>query len=391
MTAMHVFFSVGEPSGDQHAALLIRALRRASPTVRVTGLGGPRMEQSGCQLLFPLTTLAVMGIFAVIPSLWKFFSIYREACRYLSRHKPDLVVLVDFPGFNWWIASAAKKRGIPVVYYLPPQLWAWAPWRIRKVRKYVDLVLSGLPFEAEWYAQRGVPALYVGHPFFDEVADHPLDDAFLREWTSTEQPTIALLPGSRRHEVEGNWPLMLEVVRRVHQLHPRAQFLVANYLDRHRLWCQMELQPADQALPLSFFVGRTPEIIELADCALMVSGSVSLEMLARGTPATVLYRTNWLTYLIGKSLVTIKHMSLPNLIAGRVLMPEHLSVGNPETAIQGMTHDLQRWLSEPESLEAARRELLLLKQRLFSTGATERVAQILLDRLPTESVAARAA
>jgi len=379
---MHIFFSVGEPSGDQHAALLIRELRRTAPNVRVSGFGGPRMEQSGCQLLFPLTTLAVMGILAVIPCLWKFFRLYRQACRYLTRHKPDLVVLVDFPGFNWWIAKAAKKRGIPVVYYLPPQLWAWAPWRIRKVRKYVDLVLSGLPFETEWYAQRGIPALYVGHPFFDEVAAHPLDDAFLREWTTNEHLTVALLPGSRRHEVENNWPLMLEAVRRLHEQHPRVQFLVANYLDKHRQRCQSELQPADQSLPLSFFVGKTPEIIELADCALMVSGSVSLEMLARDTPATVLYHTTWANYVFGKAVVTIEYFSLPNLIAGRMVMPEHLSVGDPAPAIQQVTDDLNRWIGDPESLHAARRELQTLKQRLYSTGATERVAQILLDRLP---------
>jgi lipid-A-disaccharide synthase len=378
---MHVFFSVGEPSGDQHAAALIRELRRAAPQVRVSGFGGPCMEQSGCQLLFPLTTMAVMGIFAVIPCLWKFYRLYREARTYLARHKPDLVVLVDFPGFNWWIARAAKSQGIPVVYYLPPQLWAWAPWRIRKVRKYVDLVLSGLPFEAEWYAERGIPALYVGHPFFDEVAKHPLDDPFLREWTSTEQLTVALLPGSRRHEVEGNWPLMLEAVRRLHQQHPRVQFLVANYLDTHRAWCQGELQPDDQALPLSFFVGRTPEIIELADCALMVSGSVSLEMLARGTPATVLYRVGRMTYLIGKLLVTCRYMSLPNLIAGRMVMPEHLSVGNAEPAIRGAVDDLHRWLNDPAALRQAQAELQTLRDRLFSVGTARCVAQILLDRL----------
>lgn len=378
---MHVFFSVGEPSGDQHAAALIRELRRKAPQIRISGFGGPRMEQSGCQLLFPLTTLAVMGIFAVIPCLWKFYRLYRMARDYLARHRPDLVVLVDFPGFNWWIAKAAKSQGIPVVYYLPPQLWAWAPWRIRKVRKYVDLVLSGLPFEAEWYAERGIPALYVGHPFFDEVAEHPLDAAFLREWTSADQVTVALLPGSRRHEVEGNWPLMLDVVRRLHRLHPEVQFLVANYLDTHRQWCQAELQPADRALPVSFFVGRTPEIIELADCALMVSGSVSLEMLARGTPATVLYRVGRMTYLIGRMLVTCRFMSLPNLIAGRMLMPEHLSVGDAEPAIRAATEDLHQWLNDPATRDQARSELLALRERLFSVGASQRVAQLLLDRL----------
>src|SRR5690606_5128276 len=128
--------------------------------------------------------------------------------------RPDAVVLIDFPGFNWWIARKAKAAGIPVLYYLPPQLWAWGPWRIRKVRKFVDHVLCGLPFEYDWYATRGISAEYVGHPFFDEVADHPLDPEFCRQWTSPGEDgprTIGILPGSRNHEVHRNWPMMLEI------------------------------------------------------------------------------------------------------------------------------------------------------------------------------------
>lgn len=387
---MHVFFSVGEPSGDQHAALLIDELRRRRPEIRVTGFGGPRMEKSGCALLFPLTNLAVMGIFAVLPKIWEFYQLVRKAREHFARHKPDLVVLIDFPGFNWWIARAAKKQGIPVVYYLPPQLWAWAPWRIRKIRKYVDLVLSGLPFEAEWYALKKAPVLYVGHPFFDEVTQHVLDESFMREWRSERGPTVALLPGSRGHEVTGNWPLILEVARRLTERHPHVQFLVANYKETQRQLCQEAYRKSGLRLPLSFFVGKTPEIIQLADCALMVSGSVSLEMLARGTPASVVYRTNWLTYCIGKMLVTIKSMSLPNLIAGRTVMPEHLSVGRREPAIAGATADLDRWLSQPETLAESRMELSAIRREIGAAGATGRAAEVILSRL-TDAVALRRA
>lgn len=383
---MHVFFSVGEPSGDQHAACLIAELRRRRPDLRVSGFGGPRMEQAGCRLLYPLTNLAVMGIFAVIPMLWKFYKLYLQAKVELDRHRPDMVVLIDFPGFNWWIASAAKARGIPVVYYMPPQLWAWASWRIRKVRKYVDLVLSGLPFETEWYAQRGIPALYVGHPFFDEVAEHPLDQAFLREWATAHGQTVALLPGSRRHEVEHNWPLLLEAARRVHARHPQVQFLVAGYKESQRDWCRACYETQGTALPMNFFVGKTPEIIELADCAMMVSGSVSLEMLARGTPATVVYSAGRLTYLIGRLLVNIKTFSLPNLLAGRQLMPEHLSVGSPEPAIQGLASDVDRWLSQPLALEQARREFAELRAAMGTLGATARVAEVIEHRLYGEKL-----
>ncbi len=387
---MHVFFSVGEPSGDQHAALLMEELRRRRPEIRITGFGGPRMEQAGCQILFPLTNMAVMGILAVIPKIWEFYKVVLMARDYFARHKPDLVVLIDFPGFNWWIARAAKKQGIPVIYYLPPQLWAWAPWRIRKVHKYVDLVLSGLPFEAEWYALKKVPVLYVGHPFFDEVTQHPLDESFIREWRSERGPTVALLPGSRGHEVTGNWPLMLEVARRITERHPHVQFLVANYKESQRQFCQDVYRKSGLRLPLSFFVGKTPEIIQLSDCALMVSGSVSLEMLARGTPASVLYRTSWFTYCVGKALVTIKYLSLPNLIANRAVMPEHLSVGRREPAIAGATADLDRWLSQPETLAEMRMELAAIRREVGAVGATGRAAEVILSRL-TEVVAQRRA
>lgn len=382
---MHVFFSVGEPSGDQHAALLIREMRRRQPEVRVSGFGGPRMEQAGCQVLYPLTNLAVVGLFSVLPKIGQFYRLVQQARHYLERHRPELVVVVDFPGFNWHIARVAKSLGIPVIYYLPPQLWAWAPWRIHKVRKYVDLVLSGLPFEAEWYAQRGIPVLYVGHPFFDEVALHPLDTAFLKEWSPESGATVAVLPGSRGHEVESCWPLLLEAVRRLAERHPDAQFLVANYKESQRRYCQELYRLSRLKLPISFFVGKTPEIIQLADCAMMVSGSVSLEMLARGTPAVAIYRCGWPTYLIGRLLITCPFISLPNLIAGRKVMPEYVSVGNPEPVIREMVRDLDRWLSSPSALDQSRTEFEMVRRQVHLLGASQRAAEVILSRLPVAS------
>lgn len=381
---MHVFFSVGEPSGDQHAAHLICELRRRLPDLRVSGFGGPLMEQSGCQLLFPLTSMAVMGIFQVIPLIAKFYGLVQEADQYFQRHKPDVVVLVDFPGFNWWIAQKAKQAGIPVVYYMPPQLWAWAPWRIRKVRRNVDLVLSGLTFETDWYAERGIPVLYVGHPFFDEVAEHQLDESFCREWSSETTRTIALLPGSRRQEVTRSWPLQLDAARRLHARHPNVNFLVANYKESQRQFCLQEYEKLQETLPISFFVGKTSEIIELADCAIMVSGSVSLEMLARRTPAVVLYRTTWPTFCIGKMLVSCKYMSLPNLIAGRKVMPEFLSVGNPEPVTDAIVEQVDCWLSDRQKLAEAREELIQIRNRIYVTGATGRTAEVLMQYLLKE-------
>ena len=203
---MRIFFSVGEPSGDEHAAGLIRELRARCPDVVVTGFGGPRMqpliEESGGELVYPLTELAVMGFTRVVPMLGRFYRLVKRAEAIFSNNPPDAVVLVDFPGFNWWIARKARAAGIPVFYYLPPQLWAWAPWRIKKIRRYVDHILCGLPFEYDWYTRRGVSAEYVGHPFFDEVAERSLDDVFLASCRNRPGPTVAVLPEAEEIDVE---------------------------------------------------------------------------------------------------------------------------------------------------------------------------------------------
>src|SRR4029077_16130314 len=231
---MHIFFSVGEPSGDLHASRLVAELKRRAPDLECSGYGGPLMEAAGCRLLFRLTDLAVMGFLPVIPLIFKFIRLAGAARRELAQRRPDAVILVDFPGFNWWIARAAKKLGIPVFYYLPPQLWAWAPWRVRRMRKFVDHVLSCLPFEVEWYRRRSVAAEFVGHPYFDEVAQKPLDGEFLRKQSAARETsiaTVAVLPGSRNHEVSQNFPIQIRVMKKLRARLPGVRFLVACYKD----------------------------------------------------------------------------------------------------------------------------------------------------------------
>lgn len=393
---MHVFFSVGEPSGDQHGAALMRALRRRHPQARFSGFGGPLMETAGLESLHQLTELAVMGVLAVLPLLWTFFKLVRQAGRHIERHRPDAVVLIDFPGFNWWIARKAKRAGVPVFYYMPPQLWAWAPWRIRKVHKFVDHVLAALPFEAEWYAARGVSVEYVGHPFFDEVAAHPLDAAFcdlLRAESRLDdrECVVGLLPGSRNQEVRRNFPVMLRVARMLHERHPGLRFPVACYKESQRARCHELLAQHAPDLPVDLYVGRTSEIIAAADCCLMVSGSVSLELLARGTPAVVLYRGSPLTYVLVRLLVTCRYMTLPNLIAGRAVMPEFPFVGHVAEHSLRMADLLDGWISDRDTLAAARQVLTRMRNQIVSTGGVERAAAAIEQRLgmpPAQSVRA---
>jgi len=381
---MRIFFSVGEPSGDQHAAHLAVELRRRRPDVELVGFGGPLMREAGFRLSYQLTDLAVMGILKVLPLLWRFYRLVRQAAAEFRSQRPDAVVLVDFPGFNWWIARRAKKLGIPVYYYCPPQLWAWAPWRIRKMRRFVDHVFCGLPFEAEWYSERGVSAECVGHPFFDEIADKPLDASFLsahRSHPGDPVRTVAILPGSRNGEVHANWPIQVRVMQELRRWIPDVRFLVASYKPTQREWCETYLADANLDLPVEFHVGRTSEIIEVADVALMVSGSVSLELLARRTPAVVLYHVDWVFYLAARLLVTCKFMSLPNLVAGRAVMPEFPLVGDASTGVEEMTGILARWLTEANERERIVAEMTALHQRTARTGASACVAASLLRRL----------
>eukprot|EP00913_Durusdinium_trenchii_P008941 g8407.t1 len=395
---MEIFFSVGEPSGDQHAAHLMDEIAQRRPGVRFSGFGGPMMEERGCRLLFRLTDLAVMFIWSVVPQLATFYRLVQQAKRYFRETPPDAVVLVDYPGFNWWIARKAKAAGIPVFYYLPPQLWAWGSYRVNKMRKFVDHILCGLPFEPKWYARRGLQAEYVGHPFFDEIEAHQLDTDFCEQQSNAGQPIVGVLPGSRNKEIERNWPLMMQVMQQLHARHPDVRFLVASYNEKQRARCEELLQESNAAhgensesgtisrLPIEFHIGHTPEIIETARCCLMVSGSVSLELLARTTPAAVVYRINTMTRFFKWLMLQIRYITLPNLIAEAELMPEWVVCPHPERDVREMTATLSSWLSDSNAHEAKVAEIRELRDAVMKTGATRLTADAILRRFSSEEM-----
>ncbi|MFN9602466.1 MAG: lipid-A-disaccharide synthase, partial [Planctomycetota bacterium] len=377
---MRLFFSAGDPSGDLHASNLIRCLKGVAPHCEVRGFGGPRMLEAGLDQDFDLTLLAVMGITEVLPKLRDFFRLADQAEECFKRGEVDAVVLVDFPGFNWHIAKRAKKYGLPVYYYLPPQIWAWGSWRVEKMKRWVDHVLCNLPFEEQWFAEHGVPATFVGHPFFDVVADTPLDERFLNRWRTDERLQVAVLPGSRNHEVHRMWPLQLQIVRQLAARFPDVEFLVAALKDSHAQWCRDQLAPDDRRLPIHIFSGKTSEVIELADCALMKSGSVSLEIMARNTPAVVMYHVNNVTYLLAKMLVRCKSASLPNLIADETIMPEFLSHGSLRSksarrSVQQATEEMSRLLADPNYRQQYEMRLQWLASEVAKPGASRRAAQ----------------
>ncbi len=313
MTAMKIFFSAGEPSGDLHGANLIRRLRAEHPQLEAVGYGGPEMAAAGCHLHTDLTALAVMWFLRVLLNIHKFLALGGRADRFFRHHRPDAVVLIDYPGFNWWIARRAKAHGIPVFYYAPPQIWAWASWRVKKMRRFVDHVLCSLPFEARWLAERGCNATFVGHPFFDEVQRQRLDQAFLREYRDDSRPLVAILPGSRTQEVQHNLRHFLNAARQIRETVPDARFAIAAFKPHQAEMARRAV--AASGLDVDVFVRRTPELIELADCCLAVSGSVSLELLYRTKPTAILYWISPLAYAVQKRFRRVKYITLVNLLS----------------------------------------------------------------------------
>jgi lipid-A-disaccharide synthase len=368
---MRIFFSVGEPSGDIHGANLIRALNRVRPGLDSVGFGGDQMAQAGCKHLFPLCNYAVMGVSRVLASLPQFIGLLSQADRSFRHQRPDAVVLIDYPGFNWWIARRAHYHRIPVFYFVPPQLWAWASWRVSKMRRFVDHVLCSLPFEEAWYRERGVAAEYVGHPFFDELPSQQLDADFLDGQRQQQGTIIGLLPGSRTQEVKRNFPSQLRAAQTIHAAHREARFVVACYKERQRKMVE-EMRRAFAPLPMQTFVGKTPEIIEASKACIAVSGSVSLELLYRAKPTVVIYRTDRLSETFIRPLVKSKYITLVNLLADKMLYPE-FSSRHCEAA--QVSQELLRWLDDGEAYAGVCRELLALRERTAQPGACARAAQ----------------
>src|SRR6185503_14764672 len=319
---MKLFFSVGEPSGDLHGANLIAELTRRKPGLCCAGFGGPRMHAAGCELLQDMSELAVMGIGPVLAKLPKFFALKAQADRYFREQRPDGVVLIDYPGFNWHIAARAKAHGIPVFYYGLPQLWAWMPWRVNKVRRTVDHALCKLPFEEAWLRERGCNATYVGHPYFDELRSQKLDATFVQQLSGgpDKRRLVTLLPGSRGQEVAYNLPTLLKAAKLVQREVPDVRFAIASYNKKQAEVARRQI--AGLNLPVEVHVSRTPELISAAHVCLACSGSVSLELLYHAKPSVIVYRGSMLLYYLLMGLSHVKYMTLVNLLATDNLFPK---------------------------------------------------------------------
>ncbi len=392
---MKIFFSVGEPSGDLHGANLIRELRQRRPDIEAVGYGGPLMAEAGCQLHEDLTALAVMWLLRVILNIHKFLNLLSRADRYFRQHRPDAVVLVDYPGFNWWIARRAKAHGIPVFYFAPPQVWAWASWRVKKMRRFVDHVLCSLPFEETWFRERGCNAVFVGHPYFDEVRRQKLDAAFVQRHQERPGQLVTILPGSRTQEVIHNLPWFLAAAAVVQQRVPGTRFAIAAFKPHQAEMARNKVREA--GLDVEVFLRRTPELIHMATCCMAVSGSVSLELLYQRKPTVILYWISRLAFKVQAQFRRVKYITLVNLLTAkelfpkdctpydpqapgndRVLFPEYLTCEDRSLQIAG---HVIGWLTNESKREGLVAELAKLKARVGHGGASRIAAEYILQHV----------
>lgn len=392
---MRLFFSVGEPSGDLHASNLMRELGRLLPGLVCEGFGGPKMAAVGCDLLADLTQHAVMGVLPALAGLPKFWRLLSQAEDFFRRERPDAVVLIDYPGFNWNVARLAKKQGIPVFYYGGPQMWAWGGWRVKKMQRYVDHVLCKLPFEESWYRERGVAAQYIGHPYYDQLTRQPLDQSFVASERNRPGRLVTLLPGSRTQEIRNNLPWLLHAAERIHAATPDARFAIAAYNERFAGRAR-ELLSRSQ-ISADVHVGKTQELIHLAECCLATSGSVSLELLWHEKPSVIVYKINLLWQLLQRGFLQIRYVTLVNLLASaevnpanralfqpdqpdaaQVPMPEYVRMHDPS---QQMAAHVVDWLHNPEEMARYRGLLREIKTRVAHAGASRKAAEIIANIL----------
>ena len=331
------------------------------------------MAEAGCRLLYPLTRHATFGFLPVVRSVPFFFRLIEQTGRFLRDHRPDVIVLIDYPGFNFNVVRKAKDLGIPVIYFFPPQLWAWGGWRIVKMRRFITRVLCTLPFEEPYYRRRHIPVEYVGHPYWDELAAQRLDERFIAEQHGRPGAIVGLLPGSRAKEIEDNVPSLLRTAERIHARRPDVRFLVACLKPEQGR--RVREMARGSHVPLEVHDGRTPEIIELAHSCVAVSGSVSLELLFRTKPTAVLYKVTPGSMALGYLFKKCPYISLPNLLAGNELFPEFLTVACPADRI---ADQVVTWLNNDRAYTTLRRQLEMLRDRIAIPGACDRAAESVL-------------
>jgi lipid-A-disaccharide synthase len=374
-----VFITVAEVSGDKHAAQLIRSLRQLDPEMIIEGLGGPEMAAAGARIHAETVSGAAMGVRGAlrVVDVWKWRKWLRN---HFDNHRPDLLIGVDSPSMNFHFARAAHDRGIPVLQYVAPQLWAWQEWRIKKVRRWIDRLACILPFEEEYFRRRGVRATFVGHPLFDQLPANHGDHDGRRDPSSA--PIVGLLAGSRKSEADANFPHQLDVAERIQTQFPQARFLIPTTSATEPVVARV-LQERGAGSAFEHAVDQFDQMVPRCDLCLTVSGTATLHVAGHGVPMIVVYRGNpLLWHTVGRLMVRTRTFSLVNLLSDfhEHIVPEFVPWYGSNEPVAQAAIDL---LGHPQKLESQRQRLRHLIQSLDKPGASMNVAKLAMEMMET--------
>lgn len=377
MASGRILIVAGEASGDLHAASVVQELLRRAPHLTVEGIGGDRMRQAGVRLHAYAGDLAVVGLIEVaykIPALWR---AYRSMIRLLRERRPDLLILVDFPDFNLLLAGRAYRLGIPVLYFISPQVWAWRAGRIRSIARYIRQLLVIFPFEEGFYRQRGVEALYVGHPLLDRLSHSPSMDEARRRLELEETATVVgLLPGSRMSELTRHLPLLLRATRQLMMARPDLRIIIAaaDGLPLDLISSHLKQEGSSARV----VQGRTQEVMAASDLILVASGTATLEAAIIGTPMVIVYRLALVSWLLARLLIRVPYVGMVNLVAGKGIVPELIQF---EATPERIADEARHLLESPERRRRMQEQLHEVRDRLGPPGAVNRAANAILELL----------
>jgi len=372
-----VMIVAGEASGDVHGAYLVQAMKEMMPNVSFCGVGGHKMQQAGVKLLANVSDLAVMGLVEVLGRLKSILGIMAVLKRILDADRPHLLILIDYPGFNLKLAKAAKRRGVKVLYYISPKVWAWRRGRVKTIRQTVDHMALIFPFEEDIYRKAGVPATFVGHPLLDEIEVRKTIDEIKHEFDlEADKTTVALLPGSREGEVHRILPVMVQAAKILADRFPAIQFVlpVAHTLPSGLISGIF----SHAGIMIRLVTGRTHEVLTASDVAVVASGTASLETALLVKPMVIVYKVSPLTYFLGKMIVRIRHAGLPNIIAGRTIVPELIQ---KDFTPQRVADEITLILKDRQVRNRMIHDLMALKKRLGESGASRRTGRLACSML----------
>ncbi len=371
----------GEVSGDMQAARLVAAIRRHLPGAEFYGIGGEEMRAAGVETFYDVRDMAVMGFSEVLRRLRFFSRVFHGMKALLQRRRPDAVILVDYPGFNLRFAAVAHAMGIHTIYYICPQVWAWHRSRIASMARIVDHLLTIFPFEKAVFEGTGLKVDFAGHPLVDDARRTWEEPPAALPWQG--QPKIALLPGSRRHEVQRILPVMWEAAARIEKTRPEASFIIAAPNERVEAMVRGQISRLPEGpARWDIVTGRTRQVLRQAGAAMVASGTATIDTALMRCPMIVVYRVSWPTYWMGRMLIRVDHIGMVNIVAGGRLCPEfiqHRAV--PEEMAQAMLPLLS---DTPRRLEMVA-GLQRVSDALGGGGAAERAAESIIQSLPPAS------